>query len=55
MDIGNNLLNEWCWFMDLAEFIYRFSKEYSVQHLDDAEEGVFVDEIVEDVYLIRRY
>ena len=41
--------------MDLAEFIYCFSRDYYVHHLDDVDEGVFVDEIVENVYLIRRY
>lgn len=39
--------------MDLKEFIINFSEEYTVQHIDDAHEGIFIDKIKEDIWLIR--
>ena len=39
--------------MDLRDFIIGFSEEYTVQHIDDAREGIFVDKLKEDIWLSR--
>ena len=37
----------------LNEFLDNFSKEYSVQHFDDIETGIFCAKIKEDIYLMK--
>lgn len=39
--------------ISLVDFIKEFSKEYSVQHFDDVESGVFVENIKGDIYLMK--
>lgn len=38
--------------LSLSEFIRRFALDYTVQHIDDVESGVFVTEINKDIYLM---
>ena len=39
--------------VSLVEFLDDFSKNYSVQHFDDIESGIFVAKITEDIYLMK--
>ena len=42
------------WFMiSLVDWLKNLSEDYSVQHFDDVESGIFVDKIKEDIYLIK--
>ena len=39
--------------MEITEFLDNFSKEYSVQHFDDIDNGIFCAKIKEDIYLMK--
>ena len=36
-----------------ADFIRNFAAQYSVQHINDVERGVFMEEIKQDIYLLE--
>ena len=40
--------------MKISEFLINFSEQYTVQHIDDANEEIFVDEIKNDIWLIKK-
>ncbi|WP_292749761.1 hypothetical protein [Methanobrevibacter sp.] len=39
--------------LTVSEWLGNFSKNYSVQHFDDIESGIFVAKVKEDVYLLK--
>ena len=39
--------------LTLSEFIRNFAAQYSVQHINDVDHGVFMEEIKPDIYLLN--
>lgn len=39
--------------VSLVDFLDEFSRDFSVQHFDDIETGIFCAKIKEDVYLMK--